>query len=127
MDFSKIIGWVLLIAGLILILLTLFYSYNIFTAKSAAPEFFEVPQEEALTQEGDILDIQAQIQQMMEEQLKGMIPPESVIQLLNLAVWSMLAFVLIFGGSQIGGLEVQFELLFHSFASKNILFSLEKV
>jgi hypothetical protein len=107
MNFSKIFGWILLVAGLALIIWTLFSSYNIFTAKSAPPEFFEAPQEEVLSQEGNILDIQVQIQQMMEEQLKGIIPPESVIQFFNLAVWSMLAFILIFGGSQISGLGIK--------------------
>ncbi len=104
---EKIIGWILLIAGVILIGWTLLSSYNIFTARADLPEFFEPSQEELLPQEGRTQDIQAQLQQMIGEQLKGMLPVDSMTKLLNLIVWSMLAFILIFGGTQISGLGIK--------------------
>lgn len=107
MDFPKIAGWLLLIVGIIIIGWTLMFSYNIFTGETPAPQFFEMPKEEALAQEGEAQDIEAQIEKMIGEQIKGLIPLNSLPQLLNLAIWSMLAFILIFGGSQISGLGIK--------------------
>ena len=103
---KKIIGWILLVAGLLLIGWTLMNSYNIFTGEANLPEFFELP-EEKLVQTGNNQDIQAQLQQMMGEQLKGMIPVDSITKILNLTVWSILAFILIFGGTQIAGIGIK--------------------
>ena len=102
----KIIGWILLAVGLLLIGWTLMNSYNIFTGQAELPEFFEQP-EETLVQTGDSQDMQAQLQQMMGEQLKGMIPVDSIAKILNLTVWSILAFILIFGGTQIAGIGIK--------------------
>jgi hypothetical protein len=46
MNYSKITGWLLLIAGITIIGWTLILSYNIFTTKAALPEFFEIPEKE---------------------------------------------------------------------------------
>jgi len=107
----KIFGWVLLIAGIILIGWTLLSTYNIFTGKVATPEIFKLPEaakapvaEEKIT---GIQDIQAQIEKMIGEQLKGIIPVETLPKLLNLIVWSILAGLLIFGGAQISSLGIK--------------------
>jgi hypothetical protein len=107
MNFSKITGWVLLIAGVILIGWVLFSSYNIFTARAELPEFFVESYGGPAEASGEGGEIPSQIQQMISEQLKGIIPADSIIKLLNLVVWSMLAFILIFGGSQIAGLGIK--------------------
>ena len=108
---TKIFGWVLLVAGLILIGWTLLSTYNIFTGKVATPEIFKLPEaakapvaEEKIT---GIQDIQAQIEKMIGEQLKGIIPVETLPKLLNLIVWSILAGLLIFGGAQISSLGIK--------------------
>jgi len=44
---------------------------------------------------------------MIGEQLQGLLPANSINQFFNLIVWSMLAFILIFGGSQISGLGIK--------------------
>ena len=104
----KIIGWGLLVGGIVLIVWTLISSYNIFTGQALAPEFFEVEKEIAVSPEkSGSQDIQAQMQEMIGEQLKGILPADSLISLLNLAVWSMLAFILIFGGTQISSLGIK--------------------
>ena len=107
MNFSKIAGWLLLIVGLIIIGWTLFSSYNIFTGKTAAPEIFEMPEEEVLSQEREAQDLKAQFEKMIGEQIKGLIPLDILPEILNLVVWSMLAFILIFGGSQISSLGIK--------------------
>jgi hypothetical protein len=107
MKYSPIVGWILLLAGIGIIGWTLINSYNIFTAKAVLPEFFEAPKEEAVTKKEGGQDIQVQMEKMIGEQLKGVLPVDSITKLLNLVVRSILAFILIFGGSQISGLGIK--------------------
>ena len=44
---------------------------------------------------------------MIGEQLKGIIPVDSVSNLLNLIAWSIFAAILIFGGAQIASLGIK--------------------
>lgn len=106
-DYSKIIGWLVFLAGILLISWTLYSSYNIFTVRALLPEFFTMPEKEVSVQKGDTQDVQAQLQKMIGEQLKGFLPADSITKILNLTVWSMLAFILIFGGTQISGLGIK--------------------
>lgn len=105
-DYHKIVGWLVFLAGILLISWTLYSSYNIFTARALVPEFFAMP-EEVSVQKGETQDVQAQLQNMIGEQLKGFLPENSMTKILNLTVWSMLAFILIFGGAQISGLGIK--------------------
>ena len=123
LNYTKTFGWVLLIAGLTLIGWTLFTSYNVFTAKSQPPEFFKAEVEEdsffststkASVKEVSVgqskigsQDIQAQLEKMIGEQLKGLLPTDTLPKVLNLTVWSMLAFILISGGGQISGIGIK--------------------
>lgn len=106
MDYTKIIGWPVFIIGLLLIGWTLMMSYNIFTAQAEVPGFFEIP-EEVSVGEGTGQGLEAQFEQMIGEQIKEIIPTDTLPQILNLAVWSMLAFILIFGGAQISSLGIK--------------------
>lgn len=104
----KIFGWILLLAGLILIGWTLFHSYDIFTAKSLPPEFFKAEQKISVqTTKINPQDVQAQLEKMIGEQLKGLIPADTIPKVLNLTVWSMLAFILLSGGGQISGIGIK--------------------
>jgi len=109
---TKIFGWVLLLAGLAIIGWALYSSYNIFTGKVEVPEIFKMAEKEvALPQKGQVQGVQAQmeeeVKEMIGEQLKGILPVDTLPKILNLAVWSMLAGILIFGGSQISGLGIK--------------------
>ncbi|MDD2672533.1 MAG: hypothetical protein PHW43_08995 [Syntrophales bacterium] len=101
---KKILALVLIILGLAVIFYSLYSSFNIFTGKAEAPEIFAAPQ--AAKSVGS-QDIQAQLQNMVSEQLKGMLPVGSIASFLNLASWSVFAGILIFGGAQIAGLGVK--------------------
>jgi len=101
-----------LIAGLIVICWALLSSYNIFTGRTAAPEVFKIDTKEVppITQEKIPItpeEIQKEMEKIMEEQLKEILPVSFLPEILNLAVWSMLAFILIFGGSQISSLGIK--------------------
>jgi len=110
---AKIVGWVLLTAGVLMIVWTLYASYNIFTGKAVILEIFQSATEEsqAPAAQGKIptspADIQEEMGKMIREQLQGFLPTDTLPKLLNLAVWSMLAFILIFGGTQLSGLGIK--------------------
>jgi hypothetical protein len=103
--FKKIAGWVLVISGIALISWTLYSSFNIFTGKVQSPKVFTA-QSLAGSQGGKSGDIQAQMEQIMQEQLKGLIPADALPKILNFTAWSLLAFVFIYGGTQVSGIGV---------------------
>lgn len=109
----KILGWILLILGLAVILYSLFASYNIFTSKSQPPTIFKIEEKEekaALPQKEIAKSPEEEVKKMVEEQLKEqveeIIPADFLSKLLNLVSWSILAGILIFGGTQISGLGI---------------------
>jgi len=104
---NKISGWVFLILGVAIILYGLYSSFNIFTNRTPAPEIFPVNQEEQQKTTGTGQDLQAQTEEMIREQIKGIIPIDFLPRLFNLISWSLLAGVLIFGGSQIANLGIK--------------------
>ncbi|XOB40550.1 MAG: hypothetical protein ACKKMR_00870 [Candidatus Nealsonbacteria bacterium] len=106
MDLTKIIGWLTFLAGISIILFTLYSSYNIFTGKAEVPEIFAFEIDTQPTQ-GKTPGLQDQLGQMITEQLKNILPLEAISTLLNLMVWAMGAGLLIFGGSQIAGLGIK--------------------
>ena len=115
MKFKKILGWLLLIAGIVIISWSLYSSYNIFTGKSSAPEVFKLEQEEKESISTDFFkgslggqkDIQEDMKKMVEEQIRDMIPTEFLSKLFNLISWSILAGLLILGGSRLAGLGIK--------------------
>jgi hypothetical protein len=110
---AKICGWGLLIAGVIIIGWTLYSSFNIFTGKAALPGIFEIENETngTTTQAGKTptspTEAQQEMEKMIGEQIKGLLPTNVLSKILNLAVWSLLASILIFGGGQISGLGIK--------------------
>ena len=108
MKARKIIGWLLLLVGLIIIFYSLFTSYNIFTGKSLGPTVFKMPEKETvLPQKGKDQALEGQMQEMMGEQLKEMLPVDFIPKLLNLLSWSIMAGIMIFAGTQISSLGIR--------------------
>ncbi len=108
MKARKVIGWLLLLVGLIIIFYGLFTSYNIFTGKSLGPTVFEMPEKEAvLPQKSKAQALEGQVEEMIGEQLKGMLPVDFIPKLLNLLSWSIMAGILIFAGTQISSLGIK--------------------
>lgn len=100
------LGFVLLFGGLFIIFYGLYSSYNIFTGKEAAPVIFGVVEQPSVAKAGS-QDLQAQLQEMLGNQLKGMLPAELMPKFLNLFSWSIFAGILILGGGQISGLGIK--------------------
>ncbi len=106
MSFNKILGYLLIFIGLAIMLWTLYNSYNIFTAKIAAPEIFTLSQGESLSSQKLPL-IQVQMEELIREQFKEIFPPDLLANLLNLISWSIIAGILIFGGAQISNIGIK--------------------
>ena len=107
---QKILGLILLAAGIAIIFYSLFASYLIFTGTNDAPELFLTTQEETVDSSfslGSLEDLQNQIPNLLGQQLEGLLPPGSIPQMLNFGAWSMLASLLLFGGSLIAGIGVK--------------------
>ncbi len=105
MKHLKIIGIILLILGIIIIIWTLISSYNIFTGKTEAPILIDIEHDESLSLTEE--EVQEDMERIIEDQISGMIPFDAFPLLLNLVAWSILAFILIFGGTQLSGLGIK--------------------
>jgi len=103
MDISKIVGWLVFIAGVSIIVFTVYSTYNIFTGGSSAPQIIAFNIEESKTSTGDT----DQIGEMISQQLGNLLPLDSLPLILNLLAWTIGAGVLIFGGAQISGLGIK--------------------
>lgn len=108
MNYAKIFGWILLAAGLIIIGWSLFSAFSVFTGKQPPPEIFAEP-EPVNNQKNkeSALNIQTQLENMIGEQFKNMLPAGALPKVLNLTVYSILVFIMFSGGSQIAGLGIK--------------------
>ena len=134
---NKIIGYLLLAVGLVVIFWSIYASYNIFTAKKEAPRVFSYNSEgvidldskdenvenvgainidkSKLTDPNYLKSLEAEqkaqaesaIKDQISGQLKEIIPEEFILKLLNLSSWSLVVFILIFAGGKISGLGIK--------------------
>ena len=103
--FKKILGLTLLGLGLLIILWSLYSSYNIFTGRAEIPEVFTMSEKENL--QGPESEFEKTINQVMSEQLKGILSLDFLPQFLSLIAWAMFSGLAIFGGTQISGLGIK--------------------
>ena len=107
---QKTLGIVLLAAGLLIIAASLVLSWQIFTGANPAPELFSLPQtsgESPAPLIGSLEDLGRQLPNLLGGQLKELLPLETILEMLNLAAWSMFAGLLLFGGSLVAGIGVK--------------------
>jgi len=107
---NKIIGYALLFSGLLLIIFTLYQSYNIFMGNFQSPEIFKtqiLSQPSKAGTAGNLQDLQKQLNEEISKQIAQLIPADTLPQILNLLSWSILAGIFIIGGGQIAGLGVK--------------------
>ncbi|MFA6190031.1 MAG: hypothetical protein WC711_00755 [Candidatus Staskawiczbacteria bacterium] len=103
METNKIIGYTLLIVGLLLIVLPLWQTYNIFTGKALPAQVFVQPEPSKSAQVAGPLDIQGQVQNAMLKVL----PIDFINNTLNLTNWMLLLYILIYGGGKIADIGVK--------------------
>ena len=105
MTTNKILGYILVIAGLLLIVFVVWQAYNVFTNRASAPLLFKstpMSTEKVATQ-----DIQGQINEAVKKQIGQLISPEDITKILNLISWSLLLWILIIAGGTLSGIGVK--------------------
>jgi len=106
MTTERIIAFILLLLGVVIILYSLYASYGIFTGAQDPPEIYKAPTEQRSAGAGSE-ELEVQVQELLQEQLKGILPEDALPKTFNLFAWSILAGILIFGGGQVAGLGVK--------------------
>ncbi len=110
--YQLVIGYVLLVFGLVLIGWTLWQSYDIFTGKVSAPLVFMTPvTANSSVKSPGLFDISGQIQNQLQsalgQQVSQLISADSITKFLNLASWLLLAWIFIMAGGAISGIGVK--------------------
>ena len=103
MEKNKIIGYVLLVVGVLMIVVPLWHTYNIFTGKTLPAQVFTRPASLTINKDVSALDVQGQIQNALIKVL----PIEFINNTLNLATWLILGWILIYGGGKIAEIGVK--------------------
>ena len=103
MEINKIIGYVLLLIGILLIVMPLWQTYNIFTGKAVPAQVFTRPASLQVDEKASPLDIQKQ----MQNALIKVLPVDMINSTLNLAAWMILMWVLIYGGGKVADIGVK--------------------
>lgn len=110
---SKVFGWFLLFLGLAIVIWPLYFSYQIFLGKAETPNIFKItsqalsnlPANNQLSATTPA-ELQKQIEGLVSNQIKDILPVDLINKFFNLAGWMIVAGILIFGGSQIANLGV---------------------
>jgi len=106
----RLIGFILMTIGVLVILYALWSSYELFTGKKPAPIIFNnSQQQDAKIESGDINSGTAGAETIIGGIAKGLataIPSEYLAIILNMVSWSVLAFIMIFGGSQLARMGI---------------------
>jgi len=103
MQTNKIIGYVLLAVGILLIIIPLWQTYNIFTGKTTPAQVFAKPATLKVNENVGAMDVQGQ----MQNALIKVLPVEAINNTLNLTTWLVLMWILMFGGGKIAEIGVK--------------------
>jgi regulator of protease activity HflC (stomatin/prohibitin superfamily) len=122
-NIKKIVGWVALAVGLMIIGQAINLSFQYFTAKQDFPAVFKLPAAIQNTAEeakqtavaATSAELQAQAQAQMQEAMSkataqavsSMVPTDVIAKLLNAIVWSMFATFLVYAGAKIAEIGVK--------------------
>lgn len=120
MNIKKAFGWILVFCGLLIILWTLYMSFNIFTAKRPVPAVFKP--EKIVSKESEVLpqgenqikpkigktpQTVEELQKIIQSQLNQLALPQSYTKIFNLISWSIFAGIFIFGGGKIASIGTE--------------------
>ncbi|MDD4531763.1 MAG: hypothetical protein PHH21_03635 [Candidatus Pacebacteria bacterium] len=105
MEFTirQLLAWVLIIIGLGIVFWDISSSYYYFTAQEKFPQVFRESAKTEPVGTGGGTTIQDQVTNVVKDQIKQMVPENTVTQLLNIGSWIVFAsFILWAGGKLIG-------------------------
>jgi len=103
MAINKIIGYALLVAGILMIIIPIWNTYNIFTGKTMPPQVFMRPPSLQTKDNISPTDIPGQIQNA----LMKVLPIDFINNSLNLATWLLLGWILIYGGGKVADIGIK--------------------
>jgi hypothetical protein len=101
--YQLVIGYALLLIGILLIVLPLWQTYNVFTGKSVPAQVFAKPIALQVDEKVSPLDIQKQMQNAFIK----ILPIDLINNTLNLICWLVLMWILIYGGGRIAEIGVK--------------------
>lgn len=118
---KQIVGWALLILGVILIIWGVWDSYKIFTGQKLAPQIF--PYSLAVQEVNKAINVispdtknvkpeqvqqqqQQQMQELLQNQIGKMLPPDLLPKAMNLFSWSLFVAILVMAAGKIAMLGI---------------------
>ena len=111
MEFTvrTLLAWILIVSGLTIVFLDILSSYYYFTAQKEFPQVFYAPKVSTVVEaQTTNLNAQEQVTNMVKNQLKELIPENTVAQLLNMSSWIIFASFLLWAGGKLIGLGSDF-------------------
>ena len=109
MEFTvrQFLAWVLIVIGLGIVFWDISSSYYYFTAQKEFPKVF-VENQSVNTSSGSSTGIEGQIGNVIKDQIKQMIPENTVTQALNMSSWIVFASFLLWAGGKLIGIGSNF-------------------
>jgi hypothetical protein len=107
---NKIIGYLFVFLGVIIILWGLWFSFEIFKGEKPAPELFKTQlsgEKKEVSIPGIDKQMQEQISGLLKNQLGDAISPESINKILNLSSWFIFMTILVLACGKISLIGVQ--------------------
>jgi hypothetical protein len=109
LNFKRVLGWVLVFVGLIIVFWDISASYYYFTAKQEFPQVFVLTAvEKKDTPSAGVFDPEALAGQIIQEQIGQLIPANTISLLLNMSAWILFATFLVYAGAKVVGLGAGF-------------------
>ena len=110
MEFTvrQFLAWVLIIIGLGIVFWDISSSYYYFTAQKEFPKVFSANEPSGSTNVQSSTSIEGQIGNVIKDQIKQLIPENSVTQVLNISSWIMFASFLLWAGGKLIGIGNDF-------------------
>lgn len=105
MTAERILGFVLIAAGLVLIAYAVSASVPIFRGAAFPPEIFSAPEERP--REPRKIPSAGQMENLLAEQIGSILPAETIPKVLNLGSWVLFAGLLLAAGGQVAGIGVR--------------------
>lgn len=110
MEFTvrQLLAWILIVIGLFIFFWDIATSYYYFSAQKEFPKVFLNAQTTEINNVSSGNAIQDQIGNIVKDQIKQMIPENTVTQLLNISSWIMFASFMLWAGGKLVGMGSDF-------------------
>ena len=105
---NQFFAWVLIIIGLGIVFWDISSSYYFFTAQKEFPPVFVNNPSAQVNNPSTGNNIQEQVGNMVKEQIKQLVPENTVTQLLNISSWIIFASFLLWAGGKLIGIGSDF-------------------